>query len=92
MVDPVHRRPAWLVRDEVADQLSGEALTPADTIRFIEQVARWPDMAFTARANRAFLGRAVRYLLHAMPDADDPHGIVARLMGAVPSGTSPSPM
>jgi transcriptional regulator with XRE-family HTH domain len=25
---------------EVADQLSGEALTPADTIRFIEQVAR----------------------------------------------------
>jgi hypothetical protein len=25
---------------EVADQLSGEALTPADTIRFIEQVTR----------------------------------------------------
>ena len=25
---------------EVADQLSGEALTPADAIRFIEQVAR----------------------------------------------------
>ena len=25
---------------EVADQLSGEALTPADTIRFIDQVAR----------------------------------------------------
>ena len=26
-------------------------------------------------------------ILHAMPDADDPHGIVARLMGAVPSGS-----
>jgi hypothetical protein len=25
---------------EVADQLSGEALTPADAIRFIDQVAR----------------------------------------------------
>jgi hypothetical protein len=141
----------------------------------------WPDLAFTARANRAFLGRAVRYLvegagirqfldigtgiptagnthevaqaiapesrmvyvdydpivlaharalldsseegateyinadlrdtetilsqaakvldfskpiavtmlaiLHAIPDGDDPYGIVARLMGAVPSGS-----
>ena len=26
-------------------------------------------------------------ILHAMPDAGDPYGIVARLMGAVPSGS-----
>jgi hypothetical protein len=26
-------------------------------------------------------------ILHALPDADDPHGIVARLTGAVPSGS-----
>ena len=148
----------------------------------VEQALKvWPDMAFTARANRAFLGRAVRYLageegmwqfldigsgipaagnvhevaqaaapesrvvyvdydptvlahasalltsdgpgatmfidadlrapdtiladaarlldfgqptavtlmaiLNALPDSDDPHGIVARLMDAVPSGS-----
>jgi hypothetical protein len=94
----------------------------------------YPEMAFNARANRAFLGRAVRYLagkagirqfldigtgiptagnthpaildraaqlldfskpvavtliaiLHAIPDSDDPHAVVARLMDALPPGS-----
>jgi hypothetical protein len=161
--------------------LGGKDNYAADRAAADAMLELWPDMAFTARANRAFLARAVRYLtaeagirqfldigtgiptagnlheiaqaiapetrvvyvdydpvvlaharalldsseegateyieadlrdtatildraaslldfskpiavtmlaiLHAMPDADDPHGIVARLMGAVPSGS-----
>jgi hypothetical protein len=161
--------------------LGGKDNYAADRVAADAMLELWPDMAFTARANRAFLGRAVRYLtaeagirqfldigtgiptvgnlhevaqaiapetrvvyvdydpvvlaharalldsseegateyieadlrdtatildratrlldfskpvavtmlaiLHAMPDADDPYRIVARLMGAVPSGS-----
>jgi hypothetical protein len=42
--------------------LGGTDNYPADRAVADELARIWPEMAFTARANRAFLGRAVRYL------------------------------
>src|SRR5207253_4595986 len=42
--------------------LGGKDNYAADRAAVAEALKVWPDMAFTARANRAFLGRAVRYL------------------------------
>jgi SAM-dependent methyltransferase len=42
--------------------LGGKDNYAADRAAASEMVRSWPQMAFTARANRAFLGRAVRYL------------------------------
>ena len=140
--------------------LGGKDNYAADRAAIDAQLAIYPDVAFAARANRAFLGRAVRYLaaeagirqfldigtgiptagnthqvaqeiapesrvvyvdydpivlaharallisheagatdyvdadlrdtdaiLHAIPESDDPNGIVGRLMDAVPSGS-----
>jgi hypothetical protein len=134
--------------------LGGKDNYAADRAAIDAQLEIYPDVAFAARANRAFLGRAVRYLtaeagirqfldigtgiptagnthqvaqeiapetrvvyvdlrdtpaildragelldfskpvavtliaiLHAIPESDDPHGKVARLMDAVPPGS-----
>jgi hypothetical protein len=42
--------------------LGGKDNYAADRAAVAEALKVWPDMAFTARSNRAFLGRAVRYL------------------------------
>ncbi len=42
--------------------LGGKDNYAVDRAAVEEALKVWPDMAFTARANRAFLGRAVRYL------------------------------
>ena len=42
--------------------LGGKDNYAADRAATEEALKIWPDMAFAARANRAFLGRAVRYL------------------------------
>jgi len=42
--------------------LGGKDNYAADRTAVAEALKAWPDMAFTARANRAFLGRTVRYL------------------------------
>jgi hypothetical protein len=42
--------------------LGGKDNYAVDRAAVAEALKVWPDMAFTARANRAFLGRAVRYL------------------------------
>src|SRR5215469_14758669 len=42
--------------------LGGKDNYAADRAAAGELAKIWPDMAFTARANRAFLGRAIRYL------------------------------
>jgi hypothetical protein len=42
--------------------LGGKDNYAADRAAAEEALKIWPDMAFAARANRAFLGRAVRYL------------------------------
>ena len=42
--------------------LGGKDNYAADRAAADAMLELWPDMAFTARANRAFLGRAVRYL------------------------------
>jgi hypothetical protein len=42
--------------------LGGKDNYPADRAAIDAQLAIYPDVAFAARANRAFLGRAVRYL------------------------------
>jgi hypothetical protein len=42
--------------------LGGKDNYAADRAAAEELASIWPDMAFTTRANRAFLGRAVRYL------------------------------
>jgi hypothetical protein len=42
--------------------LGGKDNYAADRVAVEEGLKAWPDMAFAMRANRAFLGRAVRYL------------------------------
>jgi hypothetical protein len=64
--------PIWLAgrrRTSVASQarmydylLGGKDNYAVDRAAVEEALKVWPEMAFTARANRAFLGRAVRYL------------------------------
>ena len=80
--------------------LGGTNNFPADREAAERVLAATPGLRFRVRANRAFLGRAAGVLdfgqpvavmllgvLHLIADDEDPWGIVARLMDAVPAGS-----
>jgi O-methyltransferase involved in polyketide biosynthesis len=65
--------------------------TPEGRCDYIEADLRDPAAILAAAANTLDLTKPVAVMLfqvlHFIPDADDPYGIVARLMAAVPSGS-----
>jgi hypothetical protein len=86
----------WRVQDY---WLGGKDHFEADRIAGDEAIAQLPDMIASVRNTRAFLGRTVRYLAGqaglrqfldigtGIPTASNTHGIVRRLMAAVPAGS-----
>jgi hypothetical protein len=66
--------------------------TPEGTVAYLDADLRWPEKILSAAADTVDFSQPVALMmlmvLHLIPNAEDPHAIVARLLSALPTGSS----